>query len=114
MVIREVRSPETRPAWLPALGERPLVINLAWRNQQQGIRSLSFGTCHLRWLISRSMRVSCARGVFVNSTALHDKDNAPNGGDVFQWIPIERDDVRLEAGRDRADLIGHAQRFRPQ
>src|ERR1700723_791762 len=43
-------------------------------------------------------------GVLVNA-ALHYKHNAPNGGIVFQRVPIERNDVRLKAGEDRANLI---------
>jgi len=38
----------------------------------------------------------------------------PDGRDVFQRIPIERDEVRLQARGDGADLIGHAQGFRAQ
>src|ERR1700676_508146 len=50
-------------------------------------------------------RNRAARGVLVNHAALHYKYNAPNGGDVFQRVSIERNDVRLKAGGDRANLI---------
>src|ERR1700722_10974023 len=50
-----------------------------------------------------------AGGVLVNHAALHYKHDAPNVGIVFQRVPIERNiernDVRLQAGDDRANLI---------
>ena len=48
------------------------------------------------------------RGVLVNRAALHYKYDSPDGCDVFQWIAFDRDDIGLKAGRNRADLIGHA------
>src|ERR1700720_3561449 len=53
-------------------------------------------------------RNRAARGVLVNHAALHYKYHAPNGGDVFQRVSIERNDVRLKAGGDRANLIAQA------
>jgi hypothetical protein len=40
-----------------------------------------------------------ARNIFVDCAALHHEHNAPDSGDVAQRIAIERDDVRLHAGR---------------
>ena len=54
------------------------------------------------------------RGVLVNHASLHHKYDSPDGGNVFQQIAVERDDVRLKTGRERADLISHAERFRSQ
>src|SRR5580698_3443384 len=51
------------------------------------------------------------RSVPVNNAAFHDKDHAPNGGDVLQGISFDRDDVRIEPRRDRANPIGHTQRL---
>lgn len=48
-------------------------------------------------------------GALVNNAALHHEHNAANGGDVFQRIAVQGDDVRLQAGGDRANLIAHAQ-----
>ena len=44
-----------------------------------------------------------SRGVLhsLNDTPLHHKYDAPNGSDVFQRISIKRNDVRLQAGRNR-------------
>jgi len=50
--------------------------------------------------------------VLVNHAALDYKHNAPNAGNVFQRVSIERNDVRLKAAGDRANLIAQAQRFR--
>ncbi|MGA2377583.1 MAG: hypothetical protein ABSF72_18885 [Candidatus Sulfotelmatobacter sp.] len=54
------------------------------------------------------------RGVLVNYASLHHKYDPADGGNVFQWIAIERDDVRLKIGADRSDLIGQAERLRAQ
>jgi hypothetical protein len=59
-------------------------------------------------LDARVNRNRAARDILVNHSALHYKYDAPDGRNVFQRIPIERNDVRLQARRDRADLIGHA------
>ena len=45
-------------------------------------------------------RNRAARGVLVNHAALHYKYDAPDGRNVFQRIPIERDDIRLQTRRD--------------
>lgn len=61
------------------------------------------------------MRISGTGGyVLVNDAALHHKYDSPHGSNVFQRISIECDDVRLQSGRDRPDLICHAKRFRSQ
>jgi hypothetical protein len=65
-------------------------------------------------LDTRINRNRAARGVLVNHAALHYKYDAPDGRNVFQRIAIERDDVRLLAGRNRANPISHAKRFRSQ
>ncbi len=52
------------------------------------------------------------RGVLVNDSSLHDKHYPPNGRDVFKGISVQGNDVRLQAGSDRANLIAHAERFR--
>src|SRR5271155_329101 len=52
------------------------------------------------------------RGVFVNHAAFHDEYDAPDGRNVFQRIPVESYEVGLKAGDNRAELIGHAERFR--
>src|SRR6266852_1193174 len=54
-------------------------------------------------------RNRAARGVLINRAALHYKYAAPHGRDVFKRIPIECDDVRLQAGGNRSDFLGHAQ-----
>ncbi len=59
-------------------------------------------------------RDRAARDVLVNHAAPHNKYDAPDGGNVFQRIAIERNDVRLQAGPDRADLICHVKCFRPE
>jgi len=59
-------------------------------------------------LDARIERNRAPGGVLVNNAALHYKYNAPNGCDVFQRISIERNDVRLQAGGDRANLIAQA------
>src|ERR1700747_2056881 len=53
-------------------------------------------------------RNRAARRVLVNHAALHYKYHGPNSGDVFQRVSIERNDVRLKAGGDRANLIAQA------
>src|ERR1700686_3667459 len=53
-------------------------------------------------------RNRAARGVLVDHAALHKNPTAPNGGDVFQRVSIERNDVRLKPGGDRANLIAQA------
>lgn len=72
-----------------------------------------------RWKVESRLdacinRNRVARGVLVNYAALHHKYDAPDGRNVFEGIPIKRDDVRLQAGCNGADLIGHAKRFRSQ
>jgi hypothetical protein len=44
-------------------------------------------------------------GILIDDPALHDKYNAPDGGDVFQRVSIERDDVRLQTGGDRMHAV---------
>src|SRR5260370_17762437 len=41
-----------------------------------------------------------ARGVLVDHAALHYKHDAPNGGDVFQRVLIERNYFRLKSRAD--------------
>src|ERR1017187_7035189 len=53
-------------------------------------------------------RQLAARGVLGPPAPLHYKHSAPNGGDVFQRVSIERNDVRLNAGGDGANLIAQA------
>src|SRR5215472_14876027 len=54
------------------------------------------------------------RLIYEDLSAFHDEDNAANGGDVLERVAIERDDVRLEAGSDRADAVLQAEGFRAQ
>jgi hypothetical protein len=54
---------------------------------------------------SRKNRDCATRSVLVNHAAPHHKYDAPDGRNVFQRIAIERNDVRLQTGPDRADLI---------
>jgi len=57
--------------------------------------------------------MNCAvRGILVNNTALHDKYDAANGGDVFQRIAIKGNDVGLQSRCNGANLIRYAKRFR--
>ncbi len=57
-------------------------------------------------------RNGVARGVLVNNASLHHKYDSSNRHGVFQWITIERDEVRLQLRRNGADLVCHAERFR--
>ena len=59
-------------------------------------------------LDARTERNRAPSSVLVNNAALHYKYNAPNGCDVLQRISIERNDIRLQAGGDRANLIAQA------
>ncbi len=52
--------------------------------------------------------------MLVNHAALHHKHNPPDGRDIRQRVAIKRDDVRFQARRNRADLIGHAKRLRSE
>src|SRR6185437_9899522 len=49
--------------------------------------------------------------VFVNHAAFHYERDVADGTDVCERIAGYTDNVGIEPGRDRADLIFHAQRF---
>ena len=70
-----------------------------------GPRNVTFLLVTLSIAIGSLLAICVSRGcapsgVFVHGTALHHKHHAPDSGDVFQRISMQRDDVRLHAGRD--------------
>lgn len=49
--------------------------------------------------------------VLVNNAAFHHKCDAPHRRNLFQRIAVESNDVRLQTGHDRANLVGHVDGF---
>src|SRR5947209_3117531 len=56
-------------------------------------------------LVRRELTRDDLAVLFVDRAALHDELNALKLGDVCQRIPIHRDNVRIAAGPDGADVL---------
>jgi hypothetical protein len=59
-------------------------------------------------------KLKLLRTVFVNDTGFHYKHHTSHGCNVGKRIAIERDDVGLEAGSYRPDLIRHTECLRSE
>src|SRR5947209_6966046 len=50
--------------------------------------------------------------IFIDLTVSHHKDHPPQGGNVFDWIPVYRDQIGIHSLCECPDLISQCQRFR--
>jgi predicted permease len=91
-LLNDIKAPHSYAAYVPALqlgeftvGGQLIIRGTITENQlQRAVRSvgLTFGP-------------ATGMVVLLDDAALHHEDDAPQGGDVIQWIAIERDDVGL-------------------